>query len=59
MKVFDQYDTEVDGEVFEELVTSRGTFRVTLINEDPGNQWPFLIVFIKLKGWDGSNNGSI
>lgn len=38
MKVFDQSDTEVDGEVFEELVKeSPGTFRVMLSNEELGN----------------------
>ncbi|XP_049447697.1 uncharacterized protein LOC125898086 [Epinephelus fuscoguttatus] len=35
MKVFDQSDTEVDGEVFEEIVKeSPGTFRVVLSNEE-------------------------
>ncbi|KAL7381300.1 hypothetical protein ABVT39_003530 [Epinephelus coioides] len=35
MKVFDQSDTEVDGEVFEEIVKeSLGTFRVVLSNEE-------------------------
>lgn len=38
MKVFDQCDTEVDGEVFEEIVKeSPGTFRVMLSNEELGN----------------------
>ena len=38
MKVFDQSDTEVDVEVFEEIVKeSPGTFRVMLSNEELGN----------------------
>ncbi|CAI5670013.1 unnamed protein product [Oreochromis niloticus] len=37
MKVFDQSDTEVDAEVFEEIVKgSPGTFRVMLSNEELG-----------------------
>lgn len=38
MKVFDQSDTEVDAEVFEEIVKgSPVTFRVMLSNEELGN----------------------
>lgn len=39
LKVYDQSDTEVDVDVFEEIVNqSSGTFRVMLSNkEDPGN----------------------
>lgn len=38
MKVFDQSDTEVDEEVFEEIVKeSQVTFQVKLRNEELGN----------------------
>lgn len=38
MKVFDQSDTEVDEEVFEEIVKeSQGTFHIKLSNEELGN----------------------
>ena len=38
MKVYDQSDTEIDAEVFEEIVKeSPGTFKVTLSNEEHGN----------------------
>lgn len=50
MKMFDQSDTEVDGEVFEIVKESPGTFHVKLSNEELGKV---------LKGWDGSNNCSI
>lgn len=39
MKVLDQSDTEVDREVFEEIVKeSPGTLRVMLINQELGNR---------------------
>lgn len=38
MKVFDQSDTEVDEEVFEEIVKeAQGTFHIKLSNEELGN----------------------
>lgn len=44
LKVYDQSDTEVDIDVFEEIVKqSPGTFKVTLRNEEPAQ---FTGVFI-------------
>ena len=40
MKVYDQSDTEVDSEVFEEIVKeSPGAFRIMLGSEGLGNLW--------------------
>lgn len=46
--MYDQSDTEVDVDVFEEIVhQSPGTFRVMLSNkEDPGNHQQFTDVYI-------------
>ena len=54
MKVLDQSDTEVDGEVFEEILKeSPGTLRVVFKNEGLGNNSSFTHVHVKVKGWVG------
>lgn len=52
LKVYDQTDTEVDADVFEELVKeSPGAFRVMLKNEELGNNHCTNVFILN---WDGN-----